>query len=110
MPCSDADHRQSGFRQAPEQPLRHGSGFEPDARQLPRRIVERCSQTTSIISLKRSVSTKSGDRGSRPNIPSVSLLMQLRRRFCLVSQSNQRRGVSSLFKIGLQLDLPRMAH
>ena len=65
---------------------------------FPLMLVAAPTQTTSIISLKRSVSTKSGDRGSRPNISSVSLLMQLRSRFCLVSQRNQCRGVSSLFK------------
>ena len=44
MPGFNADHRQSGFRQAAEQPLRQGSRFQADALELLCGIVERRNQ------------------------------------------------------------------
>ena len=44
MPGFNAGHRQSGFRQAAEQPLRQGSRFQADALELLCGIVERRNQ------------------------------------------------------------------
>jgi hypothetical protein len=63
-------------------------------------LVAASTQTTPIISLKRSTATKSWDYDGRPNIPSDSLLMKLRRRFGLVSERNQRHALSSRLEVG----------